>query len=261
METLLAWKTGLILVWLLLFAVLERLKPASPWVAANSTFGFSQKTHLLQNTSLWLINVIFLPALVLALTLAATEVAPQWRPDSLRGYWGLVFDVLVLDLWIYAWHRANHRVAFLWRFHQVHHLDEQLDATSALRFHFGEVLLSALVRAPVIMILAIPLTSVLIFEIMIALAAIFHHSNVRLAPVVEKWLCAVVITPSIHWVHHYAVRADTDSNYGTILSCWDRIFASQSPKRRTPEMVLGVEGLRENRVLKLLVLPFVRSQE
>src|SRR5690606_6817913 len=123
-------------------------------------------------------------------------------------------------------------------------------------FHFGEVLLSALVRAPFILILAIPLTSVLIFEIVVALAAIFHHSNVRLAPVVEKWLSAVIITPGIHWVHHHAIRADTDSNYGTILSCWDRVFASRSATQRTPEMVLGVEGQRENKVLKLLMLPF-----
>jgi len=260
METLLAWKGGLILVWLLLFAVLERLQPASPWVEANSASGFSQKAHLIQNASLWLVNVVFLAALVLAVTLFATEVALQWRPDYLRGYWGLAFDLLVLDLWIYAWHRANHGIPFLWRFHQVHHFDEQLDVTSALRFHFGEVLLSALVRAPFIIVLAIPLTSVLIFEILIALAAIFHHSNVRLPAVVETWLSALIITPGIHWVHHHAVRKDTDSNYGTVLSCWDRLFASRSSGQRAPDMELGVEGQKQNGVLKLFVLPFANHR-
>ena len=87
---------------------------------------------------------------------------------------------MLLDFWIYWWHRANHELSWLWRFHQVHHLDELLDSSSAVRFHFGEVFLSALARAPVIILLGIPLASVLVFEALILVGAIFHHSDARL---------------------------------------------------------------------------------
>lgn len=123
---------------------------------------------------------------------------------------------MLLDGWIYWWHRANHEVRFLWRFHQVHHLDSFLDTTSALRFHAGEVLLSALVRGGVIFVVAVPFAHVVAFETLVVLAAIFHHSNVSLPDRLEQVLCLVIVTPSIHWVHHHASRADTDSNYSTV---------------------------------------------
>ena len=75
-------------------------------------------------------------------------------------------DLLLLDCWIYWWHRINHRLPLLWRFHEVHHLDEMLDTTSALRFHFGEVVLSSFVRAGLIFMLAMPLASVVVFEVL-----------------------------------------------------------------------------------------------
>src|SRR5262249_7199489 len=150
------------------------------------------------------------------------------------------FDLLLLDFLIYWWHRANHRVPFLWRFHEVHHLDRFLDVTSGVRFHFGEVILSALARAGVIALFAIPLSSVLSFEALLLVATGFHHSDLKLPPSLERALSWIVVTPSIHWVHHHRVRSDTDSNYSTILSLWDRLFASRSQTRRTPEMEIGV---------------------
>src|ERR1043165_7061871 len=105
--------------------------------------------------------------------------------------------------WIYWWHRANHELPILWRFHEVHHRDAFLDATSALRFHFGEVVIAAVARAMVIFLLAIPLGSVLIFETLVLVAAIFHHSNARLPEALEQRLARWIITPSLHWVHHH----------------------------------------------------------
>ena len=109
-------------------------------------------------------------------------------------------------LWIYWWHRANHELPFLWRFHAVHHYDELLDTSSAVRFHFGEVALSALARAGVIVLLDLPLASVVLFEGLVLMAAIFHHSDARLPPAIERPLSRVIVTPSIHWVHHHARR-------------------------------------------------------
>ncbi|MGH6719623.1 MAG: sterol desaturase family protein, partial [Alphaproteobacteria bacterium] len=161
-----------------------------------------------------------------------------------------------LDLLIYWWHRANHEVPFLWRFHAVHHLDRFLDTTTALRFHFGEVALSALFRAGIVVLLGYSLDSVLIFEAVLLIAALFHHSDLRLPPRLEGEISRVIITPALHWVHHHARRADTDSTYGTVFSFWDPLFGTTTPTRRTPDMVIGVEGADEADLGRLLVRPF-----
>ena len=171
----------------------------------------------------------------------------------------VIVDIIILDFLIYWWHRCNHVVPFLWRFHQVHHLDEFLDVTSAVRVHFGEVLLSACFRAVVILALDMPLASVLAFEAAVLLAAAFQHSNLSLHKGREEEIASILITPSIHWVHHHAVRSDTDSNYGTIFSFWDGMFGSRSPTPRSLEMKIGVEARSDIGLLGLLLRPFQRQ--
>jgi sterol desaturase/sphingolipid hydroxylase (fatty acid hydroxylase superfamily) len=230
--------------------VLERLFPFAPSLGGV--------LRVVKNFSLAAANALLSPLVVIPVSLFAAQWALDWRPDWWNGWTGLALDLILLDAWIYWWHRANHLIPFLWRFHEVHHLDETLDASSALRFHFGEVLLSSLVRAGVIFLLAIPLSSVLVFETFIVLATVFHHSNVRLPPRAEKLLAMIIVTPSIHWVHHHALRADTDSNYATFLSVWDRLFGSRSKTVRTEELPIGVEGKRDEGLLALVVKPFHR---
>ncbi|MGH6886301.1 MAG: sterol desaturase family protein, partial [Geminicoccales bacterium] len=138
----------------------------------------------------------------------------------------------------------------------VHHLDRFLDSTSAVRFHFGEVLLSAGARALVILAVGFPFPSILVFEALLLCATIFHHSNLRLPAAIERALSRLIITPSIHWVHHHAVRTDTDSNYGTLFSVWDRLLRTRSPTVRTPTMPIGVEAKAERTLPALLARPF-----
>jgi sterol desaturase/sphingolipid hydroxylase (fatty acid hydroxylase superfamily) len=214
--------------------------------------------RLVRNTGLFGINLLVSPLLVLPITVWAEQFTTGLRPAWLSGWTGFAVDLVLLDFWIYWWHRANHEIAFLWRFHQVHHFDELLDSTTALRFHFGEVVLSALVRACVIILLDIPLNAVLLFEALVVISAIFHHSDAWLPPRLEQALSRVVITPSIHWVHHHAVRADTDSNYGTIFSFWDPLFRSKSATKRWRTMPIGVEGRRDRPLLRLIITPFWR---
>ena len=211
-----------------------------------------------KNFALALLNFIASPLIVIPLTAFAASHIYDWRPEFWSGWPGLLVDLLLLDFWIYWWHRANHLVPFLWRFHEVHHLDETLDASSALRFHFGEVILSSLVRAAVIFILAMPLYSVVVFEVIVTLSALFHHSNLRMPHILEKAIARVVVTPSLHWVHHHAKREDTDSNYATVLSIWDRLFSSRSKTNRHVDMQIGVEGLRDQALLTLILRPFSR---
>ena len=184
--------------------------------------------------------------------LLGARLAPAW----LAGFPGLAFDLFILDLWIYWWHRANHVVPLLWRFHVVHHLDEFLDATSALRFHAGEVLLSAIRAGGGDLCPGYSVGERCDLRDADRNFTMFHHSNVRLPSRLERLLSLLIVTPSIHWVHHHAIRRDTDSNYATVLSVWDRVFASRSSTSRTPDMPIGVESRHDLPFFQLLVRPW-----
>ena len=259
-ETLLAWKGLAVAAWLALLFVAERLRPAAIR-PERERFALGQPLapglrRLGRNLGLWLVNLGLSPLVVVPLSYWASSYHLGWRPGWWGGWGGLALDLLLLDFLIYWWHQANHVVPLLWRFHEVHHMDCFLDSTSALRFHFGEVLLSALFRALIILLLELPILSVLVFEALVLMAAIFHHSNLRLPAKLEAALARLVITPSIHWVHHHAVRRDTDSNYGTIFSFWDPLFGSRSPTPRDRTMPIGVEGHAEESLVRLLQSPF-----
>jgi sterol desaturase/sphingolipid hydroxylase (fatty acid hydroxylase superfamily) len=250
LESLLAWKSAAVFGWLTLFFVAERLLPAAPRPPMAGT------SRLARNGGLLAVNIVVSVLVVGPATALAVAHAAEWRPGWWSGWTGLLLDLVLLDFLIYWWHRANHEVGFLWRFHEVHHLDRFLDTSSALRFHAGEVLLSAGARAVIILVLGFPLTSVLVFEALLLMAAIFHHSNLRLPPLFESLLSRLVITPSIHWVHHHRVRRDTDSNYGTVFSFWDPLFGTRSRSPRTPRMDIGVERREELSLVGLLLRPF-----
>lgn len=251
-ETLLAFKGVAAGAWLAFLFTAERLKPAVPFPQGRP-WAWARPAR---NLAFLLISAVVSLAIVVPVSQAAAGLEIGLRPGWATGAAGLAVDLLLLDFLIYWWHRANHELRLLWRFHEVHHLDRFLDATTAIRFHFGEVILSAVARAGVIALFAIPLTSVLTFEALVLAAAGFHHSNLKLPPRLEQALSWIVVTPSIHWVHHHRIRRDTDSNYATVLSLWDRLFGTRSATRRTPEMEIGVEGREEQRLPSLLLWPF-----
>jgi sterol desaturase/sphingolipid hydroxylase (fatty acid hydroxylase superfamily) len=251
---LLLGKSGLVALWLTTLFVAERLRPAAP----RPTDG---GRRVGRNIALFALNVGLSPLIVVPLSTWAAAHSLDWRPGWWSGGAGLALDLLLLDLFIYWWHRANHRAPFLWRFHEIHHLDRFLDTSSAVRFHFGEVLLSAISRAGFVVLLGPSIAAVLVFETMLLCAAIFHHSNLRLPARLERALSFVVVTPSIHWVHHHRVRSDTDSNYATVLSLWDPLFHSRSPTRRWLDMPIGTEGREERPLGALIARPFLRRRD
>ncbi|MEZ5930507.1 MAG: sterol desaturase family protein [Alphaproteobacteria bacterium] len=261
-DFLLSIKLAVVGAALVFFALYERLYPVAggPLLLRFGRATRAALQRLVKNLSLFGINALLSPLIVVPITMFAADHSFGLRPAWWSGWPGLGLDILLLDFWIYWWHRANHELQFLWRFHSVHHLDETLDTSSALRFHFGEVLLSALVRGVVIVVLDLPLASVLLFEVVVLVSAIFHHSDARLPAGLERALSRVIITPSIHWIHHHAIRADTDSNYGTLFSFWDPLFRSRSRTQRSPDMPIGVEGMRDRSLPRLITTP-LRSPE
>lgn len=251
---ILAVKTVVIAAWLAGLFLAERAFPAAaPPAEARGRAGIARHAR---NAGLFALNAALSPLIVIPVTAFAAAHALDWRPAWWSGWAGLALDLLLLDLFIYWWHRANHEIPFLWRFHEVHHLDRFLDTTTAVRFHFGEVIASAFLRGAFVFIMGIPLASVLIFEILVLLAALFQHSNLRLPRGLERALTAVIVTPAWHWMHHHAKRVDTDSNYGTALTLWDRLFGTACRHRRAPDMPIGVEGrLADRGFLGLLARP------
>ncbi len=251
-ENALPYKGVAVAIWFALFFLAERVYPA----AKTDRGWFGDWPRLLRNGGLFVANSVLSLLVVLPISLWAAGFEVGLRPAWWSGWAGLGLDLLLLDFWIYWWHRTNHVIPLLWRFHEIHHLDRFLDTTSAVRFHFGEVLASASVRALVIIVFDIPFTNVIVFEAVVLFSAIFQHSNLRLARWFEKPLSLVFITPGIHWIHHHAVRADTDSNYGNLFSFWDRLFGSKSPTRRALDMEIGTENRPELGFLGLLLSPF-----
>jgi sterol desaturase/sphingolipid hydroxylase (fatty acid hydroxylase superfamily) len=175
----------------------------------------------------------------------------------------LAAGVLLMDLTFYYWHRLNHTRPLLWRFHNVHHLDPDLDVTTSFRFHFGEVLYSTVFRLLQVGLLGVvPLTYVL-YEVLFNCATMFHHSNLHLPVQWERRLNRVFVTPRMHGVHHSVVAPETNSNYSVIFSWWDRLNRSLRLNIRQADLVIGVPGYLQpgdNRILPLLALPFGRQR-
>ncbi len=162
----------------------------------------------------------------------------RWPP------WAEMLLVFVLfDAWMYLWHRANHTIPLLWRFHRMHHSDPELDATSALRFHTGEVVLSALARMAVLPLLGMTLNQLVIYEMVFLPVILFHHSNVSFPRWIDRGLLAVVVTPAMHRVHHSRWRPETDSNYGSIFPYWDILAGSFRLRADARTVHLGLDGM------------------
>lgn len=171
--------------------------------------------------------------------------------------------ILLLDLAIYGQHVATHRIPLLWRLHQVHHADRDIDVTTGTRFHPIEIALSMVWKILVVVALGAPAWAVLVFEVVLNGMAMFNHANFDLGRRLDGWLRLVVVTPDMHRVHHSVLRDETDSNYGFNLSLWDRVFGTYKPQpeRGHTDMTIGLPPYQDERpadLVWMLMLPFRR---
>lgn len=131
---------------------------------------------------------------------------------------------MLLDYTMYLWHVATHRVPVLWRLHRVHHVDLDMDASTALRFHALDMALSIPLRRAQVRLLGVSPRALAVWEAFFGASVLFHHSNLRLAG--DARLAWLLTTPGMHDIHHRAEIAATDSNWSSGLSLWDRLHGT-----------------------------------
>jgi sterol desaturase/sphingolipid hydroxylase (fatty acid hydroxylase superfamily) len=150
--------------------------------------------------------------------------------------------VLLFDFWTYWWHRMNHRIPFLWRFHRLHHSDPYMDVTTASRFHLGEIFMSSALRIPFIILIGADLWHLALYETIMFSIVQLHHANIGLPPALDRFLRSVIVTPAMHKVHHSRRQRETDSNYTSLLSVWDRLFRSFRLRDELHDIRFGLEN-------------------
>jgi sterol desaturase/sphingolipid hydroxylase (fatty acid hydroxylase superfamily) len=172
----------------------------------------------------------------------------------------IALGVVLLDYTLYWWHVLTHRVGFLWRFHAVHHIDREMDTSTALRFHFGEITISVAFRAAQVLVLGPSVLTISIWQLFLFLCILFHHSNVRLPLAWERRLARFVVTPRLHGIHHSIRPAEVNSNWSSGLTVWDWLHGTLRTDVPQDAIIIGVSGQlsdEDQKLRRVLAFPFV----
>jgi sterol desaturase/sphingolipid hydroxylase (fatty acid hydroxylase superfamily) len=242
---------GLAILAFIALVVVEKLKPYRRFTDKID------KESFVTNTTTFLFNNIILTVL------RATSlffVAQQFSSHGLLSGIGdnpikWVFAFLLYDLAIYAWHVANHKYEFLWRFHKVHHSDKSFNTSTGFRFHVFDLFLEILYKCLFVILIGVDAYLVLAMETIQLFFIFFHHTNITFGN--EKRLSEYIITPFLHRTHHSTLRSEHDSNYGIVLAFWDKLFNTR--KELVPEKI-GLDIIVAENFLQLFFLAFITEQ-
>lgn len=251
---------GIILAIMAVGTLLETLVPL---------FGATTSARDRRTANLWLTALSFLSNWLLS-SIAAI-LALSWRPAGLMatlawpGSAQIVAGVVVLDFSVgYLSHRTLHMSSFMWRFHRIHHSDDFVDATTTYRTHPVETVWRFLFAIVPVWILGIPAQAVVIQRLMQATWGVLEHSNVRLWRPLDRLLSTVIVTPNVHKIHHSRELAETNSNYGNVLTLYDRLLGTYTPSERAYSVIYGLndaDPVRSGSFPGLLAMPFESSAE
>lgn len=214
--------------------------------------------HILNNGGIVLFNAVFTNLLLVPIIVFATSVNGGLF-DIVSMSWGveLALTILLIDGLTYVMHRLFHEVPFLWLFHRMHHSDTQMDVTTGARFHIGEHIISTLARATLYMVCAINMTNIIIYEVLFLINVMFHHSNIGITEPIDKIYRVFLTSPNMHKVHHSNIQPETDSNYTSLFSFWDRLFGTYKIVDNPKRIEYGIKGLEdEQSVIDMLLTPF-----
>ena len=185
-------------------------------------------------------------------------VAADWAATNNFGFlnltdWPWLVEAAVafimLDFAVWLQHRLMHHSPLLWRMHKVHHSDRDLDATTALRFHPFELIVSTLYKSVWVAVLGVPVLVALAFELWLNANALFNHSNIRLPRRLDRIIRYFIVTPDMHLVHHSIIVSEQHRNYGFALTIWDRLFGTYAnePVLGREKQAIGLAEVADNR--------------
>ena len=221
------------------------------WESIGPFFQFAGRVrHALRNLTIAAINVVAVTVVYSAGVVALTEYV------SREGF-GLLYlapisegvrialGMLLLDAANYWWHRANHAVPFLWRLHRMHHSDTAMDVSTASRFHTIEILIGGLLRIALIPLLGLPISALLLYDLILVISTQFHHANISIGPRLDRLVRGAIVSPNMHKLHHSDAPAELNTNFASVLSIWDRLFGTYGERADYHEIRFGVEGLSD----------------
>jgi sterol desaturase/sphingolipid hydroxylase (fatty acid hydroxylase superfamily) len=230
------------------------------WECMFPYFGtFENKTrHAVRNLGLIALNAVIVNLLLIPLVVYSTDTSwGVFRFMSLNGWAELVLTIVLIDLLTYVMHVLFHKRSFLWRLHRMHHSDPEMDVTTGARFHIGEHIISIGVRCGLYAAFALKLEYILFYEALFLANVLFHHSNITIGESLDKWYRIFLASPNMHKVHHSDIKVETDSNYTSLFSVWDRLFGTYRIVENPKNIVFGIKGLEEEQtVKKMLMTPF-----
>ena len=242
-----------------ILALLELRWPRRQLSAPRHRRGFA-------NIALSVVNSMFIRLLVPFASVASALWAQQndiglFNRLGWPAWLELALFVLLFDLTIYWQHRIFHIVPVLWRFHRVHHTDEDYDLTTGNRFHPVSILLSAFLKIGLVLLSGASALAILLAEILLNLTSMFNHSNIHLSPKADLFLRKIIVTPDMHRIHHSQDKVEHNRNFGFNFSFWDRLFGSYLPEASQDQsyMGIGIEGFKgasTRNLLLLFVQPF-----
>ncbi len=220
----------------------------------------SNKQRFITNIIISVLNsglLILLPVTLLQVAeLASLEGLGLFNYLSLPAWLTVTLSVIFLDILIYFQHRLSHSIPLLWRIHRFHHSDVAFDTSTGVRFHPIEIVLSLLLKMIFVVLLGAPVVAVFLFELILSSCSLFNHSNFKLPQKVENIVNKILVTPSLHRVHHSVIVNETNSNFGFSVIWWDKIFSSFKSQTINPEqsMKIGLDEFRSSKEQKLWTL-------
>jgi sterol desaturase/sphingolipid hydroxylase (fatty acid hydroxylase superfamily) len=182
---------------------------------------------------------------------------------SLPGWLEMPLAIVLMDYTLYLWHVLMHRSPWLWRLHLPHHVDLDLDASTALRFHFGELLISMGWRAGQVALIGVSPRGYSAWQELLMLSILFHHSNVELPIGLERRVSRIIVTPRLHGIHHSIIRDETDSNWSSGLTLWDWLHGTLKVNVPQQAITIGVPAYRKSQEVslpKIMIMPFVNQR-
>jgi len=220
---------------------------------------FKNKTrHTFRNVGLialnaLVVNVTLAPLVILSMD-TSWGVFNRW---DLNGWIELGLTVLLVDFLTYVLHVLYHKVPFMWRFHRVHHSDVAMGVTTGARFHIGEHVISTLIKCGLYACFAIKLEYLILYEAIFISNVFFHHANISIGEPLDRIYRILFTSPNMHKVHHSDIKNETDSNYTSLFSFWDRMFGTFRIVDDPERIVFGIKGLEEEQsVRRMLTTPF-----